>query len=195
MKKIFSDAIDELKKGNLVVYPTDTLYALGANIFDEKAIKKVFSVKNRPLDLPLPVAVADINQMKDICHFDKRAKSLVDFFLPGVLTLVVEKKNCVSDIVTSGSSKVAVRIPDNSKALELIESFGPLTVTSANIHGQETPGLIKDVLMQFKQSDISACINDGFLRYRPSTIVDITEDKPLLLRKGAISLDDIMDVI
>lgn len=190
-----SKAIDFLKKGALVVYPTDTLYGLGADVFNIDSVRKVFLVKNRPFSVPLPVAVSDIDMLNQIAFADKRAKRLVDVFLPGPLTLILKKKSCVSDLVTSGSSKVAVRIPDNDFALKMIKGFGPVTVTSANIHGEKTPGIINDVEMQFKQGDIGFYVNSGRLEGKPSTIVDVTSEKIEIIREGVISKDMILDVI
>jgi len=194
-KSDLSKAVQELQKGLLVVYPTDTLYALGADVFNEYAVKQVFTVKKRPFSVPLPVAVSDYEMLNDIAFVDKRTKSLADFFLPGPLTLILKKKNCVSDIVTSGSDNVAVRIPGNEIALELLSDFGPLTVTSANVHSEKTPGIIKDVKMQFKQGDIAVYLDYGQLESKPSTIVDVTSKNIKIVREGIISKDMILDVI
>ena len=104
-----SKAITALLNGRLIVYPTDTLYGLGADIFNEEAIKKVFEIKKRPLDAPLPVAVSDSEMCKKISKLDKRSEKLIDIFLPGKVTLVLEKKDIVPDIVTGGLKKVAIR--------------------------------------------------------------------------------------
>ena len=188
-------AIQGLRDGSIVVYPTDTLYALGADIFNEKAVKQVFEIKKRPMSVPLPVAVLDLDAMNEIALVNDKAKCLVDFFLPGPLTLILNKKSCVSDLITSGSDKVAVRIPDNYVALKLLSDFGPITVTSANAHGNKTPGIIKDIRMQFKQADVTVYMDYGRLQGQPSTIVDVTSGKVKIIREGAITKDQILDVI
>jgi len=190
-----SKSIQSLRDGSVVVYPTETLYALGADIFNEKAVKHVFEIKKRPLSIPLPVAVSDFNMLDKIASVDDRARCLADFFLPGPLTLVLTKKNSVPGLVTSGSAKVAVRIPNNNVALELLSEFGPLTVTSANVHGNKTPGIIKDVRMQFKQDDVAVYLDYGRLNGQPSTIVDVTSEKVKIIREGLITKDKILDVI
>ena len=190
-----SKSIQSLRDGSVVVYPTETLYALGADIFNEKAVKHVFEIKKRPLSIPLPVAVSDFNMLDKIASVDDRARCLADFFLPGPLTLVLTKKNSVPGLVTSGSAKVAVRIPNNNVALELLSEFGPLTVTSANVHGNKTPGIIKDVRMQFKQGDVAVYLDYGRLNGQPSTIVDVTSEKVKIIREGLITKDKILDVI
>jgi L-threonylcarbamoyladenylate synthase len=194
-KDDLSKAVQVLRKGSLIVYPTDTLYALGADVFNDNAVKQVFNVKKRPFSIPLPVAVSDFDMLKDIVFADDRVKSLVDFFLPGPLTLILKKKDCVSNLVTSDSDKVAVRIPGNEVALKLLSDFGPLTVTSANVHGEKTPGIIKDVKMQFKQGDIAVYLDYGQLEGKASTIVDVTSKNIKIIREGVISKDMILDVI
>ncbi len=185
-------AVEALKKGGLVVYPTDTLYALGADIFNEDAVKKVFKVKRRPFDVPLPVAVSTIVDMEKIAFVDNKVKRLAKRFLPGQLTLVMNKKDVVPDVVTSGLDKIAVRMPDNKFALELLSVFGPLTVTSANIHDMETPNNVKDIQTQLKGVDVY--LDHGSLDGLPSTIVDMTDKEPIILREGKIKKKDITDV-
>jgi len=190
-----SRAVDALKKGELVVYPTDNLYALGADVFNESAVKKVFTVKNRPFDMPLSVAVSGVEAINRIAFVDDRVKILVDGFLPGCLSLVLKKRDVLPGVVTGGLDKVAVRIPDNVFALSLLDVFGPLTVTSANVHGEKTMDSVKDVEKQLKSELVSLYVDSGVLSSRPSTIVDITLEEPVILRKGEISLQEILKVL
>jgi len=190
-----SKAIAALKDGNIVVYPTDTLYALGADIFNEKAVRKVFEIKKRPLDDSLSVAVSSFDDVERIAFVNDDARCLAECFLPGPLTLVLNKKNSISDVVTGGLDKVAVRIPANDVALDLLSRFGPLTATSANVHGMETHHRISDIKMQFKVDDIVVYIDYGGLEGLPSTIVDMTAEKPRILREGIITEREILDVI
>ncbi len=193
-KNDVSNAIKALKSGNLIVYPTDTLYALGADIFCDDAVKKVFQVKNRPFLNPLPVAVADFNEMTKIAYINDNVKRVVEHFLPGPLTIILRIKDSVSRSITGGLDKIAVRIPNNDIALDLLSAFGPLTVTSANIHREKTPYVIKEILMQFN-TEISVYLDDGKLSAEPSTIVDLTLEKPAIIRKGFITNKQILDVI
>ena len=190
-----SKAVKALSEGKLIVYPTDTLYGLGADIFNEDAIKKLYKIKKRKLSEPLSVAVANIDEIEKIALVNENARILAKNFLPGRLTLVLEKRPIVPDIVTSGLDNVAVRIPNNDIALEIISNFGPITATSANIHGKETPRIIKDIVMQFKKSDVSVFIEDGALEEKASTIVDVTSSPPLILREGDITKKQILDAI
>ena len=165
-----SKAIDALKRGEIVVYPTDTLYGLGADIFKKDAVRKVFQIKKRPFDSPLSVAIGNISELEKIAILNSTSKNLAEIFLPGKLTLILNKKKSISDLVTAGLEKVAVRIPDNSIALKLLSEFGPLTATSANIHGKKTPVIIKDIIMQFKRGEISSYLDFGKVEGEPSTI-------------------------
>ncbi len=195
MKKNFLlKSIKALENGEVIVYPTDTLYALGADIYNSEAIKKIFKIKKRPYSNPLPVAVANINEIDKISHTNELVKRIAKRFLPGPLTLILKKKNSVPSIVTGGLDNIAVRIPKNDIALELLSKFGPLSVTSANIHGKKTSYVINDLRIQFSDN-ISEYIDNGRLDEKPSTIVDLTSHKPIIVRKGPIKQDDILDAI
>lgn len=189
-----SDAIKALNNGEAVVYPTDTLYALGADIYNEGAVKKIFEIKRRPYSCPFPVAVANFDEIDKISYTNGLVKRVVKRFLPGPLTLILKKKDSVSSIVTGSLDKIAVRIPKNDVALDLLSRFGPLTATSANIHGKKTSYVIKDLKMQFSR-EISVYLDDGRLDAKPSTIVDLTSKKPIIVRKGPINKDEIMEAI
>ena len=196
MKKLdLSKAIKALRNGQIIVYPTDTLYGLGADIFNDDAVKKIFKIKKRKKNNPLSVAVANIKELENIAVVDDKTRCLIRTFLPGKLTIVLKRKSNVSDIVTGSSDKVAIRIPNNEIALDLLSKFGPLTATSANIHGKKPPVNINDISIQFKASDIAVYIDNGKLDGKPSTIVDMTEKPFKIIRKGTISEKAIMDAI
>jgi L-threonylcarbamoyladenylate synthase len=194
-QKILFKAISALKSGGVIVYPTDTLYGLGADIYNDKAVKKVFNIKNRPFDMPLSVAVSCIEDLEKIAFVDINAKKIIEKLFPGKLTLILKKKKTVSNLVTGGLENIAIRIPDNPIALGILSDFGPLTCTSANIHGKDTPTVINDICMQFKGADIDFYIDHGKLEGEPSTIVDLTVKKPIITREGAVNVDDFLDAI
>jgi L-threonylcarbamoyladenylate synthase len=196
MSKIdLSRAIAALKCGELVVYPTDTLYALGADVYNEDAVRRIFEIKHRPFDIPLSIAVASFDSIESIAFVNDIARRLAEQFLPGSLTLVLNKKSTISSTVTGGLDKVAVRIPDNEIALELLFKFGPLTATSANVHDMETPQDVKGIKKQFKDGDVAVYLDCGKLNASPSTIVDITTKTPKIIREGIITKKDILDAI
>lgn len=190
-----SAAIGAIQHGDIVVYPTDTLYALGADIFNETAVKQVFAIKKRPLNVPLPVAVSSVDEIRQIAIVDERIERMAARFLPGQLTLLLKKKSNVPNIVTSNSDKIAVRIPDQNVALDLLSRVGPLTVTSANIHGMETPAIIKDIKMQFTVDAVASYLDAGQLEGLPSTIVDMTGKEPSIVREGSITKEEIVNSI
>lgn len=190
-----SKAIEALQNGDIVVYPTDTLYAFGVDIYNKDAVKKVFKVKKRPLDNPLPIAVSNLVDIEKIAFVSDIARDLAEYFLPGPLTMILNKKSVVLDVVTGGLDNVAVRIPDNDVALELLSRYGPITVTSANVHGKEVPDIISDIKMQFNSDDVAVYLDYGKLNGLPSTIVDMTAGKPRIVRDGAITKEEILDVI
>lgn len=189
-----SNAIKALENGDVIVYPTDTLYALGADIYNEDTLKKVFKIKKRPFTRPLPVAVSDFDGIDKIAYTNDQVRRIANRFLPGPLALVLKKKDSVPNIVTSDLDKIAIRIPKNDIALDLLSEFGPLTATSANIHSEKTPYVIKDIMMQFS-TEISVYLDYNRLDGEPSTIVDLTSKKPIFVRKGPITEKEILDAI
>tara|TARA_B100001964_G_scaffold245838_1_gene337483 strand:+ start:6005 stop:6616 length:612 start_codon:yes stop_codon:yes gene_type:complete len=178
-------ASDILKLGGMIIYPTDTLYALGGDALSEELIQKVFTAKNRPLSKPLPIAVSDIRMMEKFAKINNDVKKIADKFLPGAVTLILKKKKKLPESLTSGLNKVAVRIPGNKAAIELIRISGrPLITTSANFTGNPPPISIEEVPLELG-ADLA--LDHGVLGERvPSTIVDVT-GKPRIVREGKIS--------
>jgi L-threonylcarbamoyladenylate synthase len=193
-KSDLSKCIKALRNGDVIVYPTDTLYALGADIFNNDAVKKIFKLKKRPSNNPLPIAISNVNEIEKIAILNNKAKRIAEQFLPGSLTLVLNKKSSNLKTVTADLNKIAVRIPDNDVALDLLSQSGPLTVTSANIHGKKTPYVINEIKMQFNK-DVAVYLDYGRLDGEASTIVDLTSEKPIILRKGFITEKEILDAI
>jgi L-threonylcarbamoyladenylate synthase len=193
-KNDFSTALKVLKNGELIIYPTDTLYALGADIYNETAVRKVFDIKQRPYSVPIPVAVSSIQAMETIAHLNDTAYEICEKFLPGTLTIILKKKPSVPKIVTSGLDTIAVRIPNHIIALDLLSQYGPLTVTSANLHHEKTLGNITDILTQLG-TYIPICLNAGRRDSVPSTIVDLSTNIPRIARKGLVTEKELLDVI
>jgi L-threonylcarbamoyladenylate synthase len=190
----FSAALTALRKGEPIIYPTDTLYALGADIYNKTAVKKVFDIKQRPYSIPLPVAVHSLEAIETLAFMNETAKMIGEKFLPGNLTIILKKKPRVPDVVTSGGNTIAVRIPKDPVALGLLALFGPLTVTSANIHQKTTHATVKDILQQL-EIPIQVCLDDGRREGTPSTMVNLSTKKPKILREGSITQKELLDVI
>lgn len=194
-KNDISKITDALKQGFLIIYPTETLYGIGADIYDQEAVKNVFRVKKRSYSKPLSVAVYGKKDIEKLSYFDESTEKLIDTFLPGPLTLVLNKKKVCPNLITGGLDKVGIRVPDNILTLKILKRFGPLTCTSANIHGMKTPSKIKDIKKTLNSKKIKFYIDEGSLPGKASTVVDITSKKVKILREGVISKKDILDVI
>ncbi len=188
-------AAEDIAAGKLIVYPTETVYGIGADIYNEAAVKNLYVVKNRPFDMPLSVAVADMQMLEKVAVLNENAKKLAKAFLPGPLTLIVQKQPSVPDIVTSSSQKVGIRIPDNRFALELIKRTGPIITTSANLHSHPDAVNVDSAI-----EDLGAAVDTyidagGCSLGKPSTIVWLMDDQVEIIRQGAISEKQIMEVL
>jgi L-threonylcarbamoyladenylate synthase len=191
----FTDAKKVIDQGDLLVYPTETLYALGANPFSEDAIKKLFEVKKRPLTMPISVAVSDLEMMVDIADVSELAEKIARHFLPGPLTLLMRKRAKLPSILTSGSDIIAIRIPKHEVALKIIKTTGPITATSANLHGQPEPKNL-DVAVNQLGEKVTLYFDCGECKYQnPSTIVDVSTPSVKIIRKGVIPDDKILSII
>ena len=178
-----------IKNGGLVAFPTETVYGLGANALDMNAAKKIYEAKGRPSDNPLIAHIADKELVYVLAkNISKKAERLMDKFWPGPMTLVFEKQDIVPMGVTGGLSTVAVRMPDNEVALELIRAAGvPIAAPSANLSGRPSPTLASHV---FEDMDgrIDMIIDGGQVNIGiESTIVDMTSEPPMILRPGYIT--------
>lgn len=194
LKRDFSEAIREvvavLKLGGVIVYPTDTLYALGANALDSFAVEQIFKVKNRAREKPLPLAIRNIKWAKELAHIYKKEEKVLNSIWPGAITVVLPKRDIVPNIVTAGQPSVALRVPNHVFVDKLLGRFGyPLTSTSANISGEEGIGKISEVIETFKDNYYKPdlIVDAGDLpQSEPSTILDLASDKPKILRVGPV---------
>jgi L-threonylcarbamoyladenylate synthase len=184
-------AIDALKEGKLVVYPTETLYGLGAVALDEKAVRKVFEVKHRPFDKPISIAVDGLEMMEQVAKINELALKLYKVFLPGPLTLILKSKQELPELLIK-NKKVGIRVPSHPIALKLIKEIGaPLTSTSANLHGGESPTTLKVAKKQLGKV-VAFYIEGGKLKGIPSTVVDLSSVPPKILRESIISKKEIL---
>ena len=188
-------AFAALDSGGVVVFPTDTLYGLGADVFSLPALQRIFAIKGRPAELALPVLVAGLDQVESVAlPMSNQAQELAERFWPGPLTLVMRRSPELPDLVTGGADTVAVRMPAHRIPLALARRLGrPITGTSANLSGQ--PDLLD---LDSIENQLGNLV-DYIIRSGPppegtgSTVVDITRNEPRLLREGAISLQEIME--
>lgn len=184
-----------IKSGGLAVYPTDTLYGLAADPFNDSAVKKVFLSKNRPFDMPLSIAVSDVRMMESVAVLNDSARKLISRFLPGPLTILLTKKPSISDLLTSGDSQIGIRIPDHPFALKFIKRVGPITSTSANLHSKPDPTTIEMAKKDLGGS-VDIYIDCGKTRLSaPSTIVDVSEGDVEFVRAGVITKEEIANAL
>ncbi|WP_434531315.1 L-threonylcarbamoyladenylate synthase [Haloarcula sp. NS06] len=139
------DAAVVVRDGELVVYPTETVYGLGADALDAAAVEQVFDAKGRERDKPVSMAVPDIESAREYTRLSDRELAFMRAFLPGPVTVVVERRDVVPDVLVAGRDHVGVRIPDHDLALELLAETGPLTATSANISGNPSARSVDDL--------------------------------------------------
>ncbi len=186
-----------IKNGGLVAIPTETVYGLGANGLDEQAVASIFAAKGRPQDNPLILHVAEPEQVEQFCHsIPEQAYALMQKFWPGPLTIVLHARDIVPRRTTGGLSTVAVRCPDNDVTRAIIRLSGvPIAAPSANLSGKPSTTTAQHVLHDH-DGRIDAVVDGGPCRVGvESTIVDLTEARPRLLRPGGITPQQLMDVL
>jgi len=170
MKISVEKAAKIIKKGGVVVYPTDTVYGLGANALDEKAVKKVFEMKKRDFSKPISIIVRDIEMAKQVASFGRDIEEKLKKLLPGPVTVILFKKKILPDILTAGSNKVGIRIPNCKFTQALMQRLDfPITTTSANISGEPIEG-------------------------KPSTVIDLTGKEPKILRVGPVTKNELKEI-
>ncbi len=194
-KKVISEAISILRNRGLVVYPTDTVYGLGANPLDAEAVRKVYWAKRR-VGKPLPILVSSIDAVKRIAYVDEAALRLMERFWPGPLTIVLRAKDVIPKEVTLGTGKVGVRMPNHKVALMLAEGLNGLIIgTSANISGKPSPKTIEEVIEQLGDR-VDLILDAGPARIGiPSAVVDLTGNRLRIIREGPISYSELLSVV
>lgn len=179
-------AAEIILRGGLVVYPTDTFYALGANALNKKAVEEIFRVKKRPLSKPIPIIIADKSWLKDIViEVPEVAIHLIKKYWPGPLTIVFRASNKLPSNLTGGTGKIGIRVCSHPLAQRLVSLVKvPITATSANISGEPPPNSIESVSL----NGIDIIDGGPVLGRVPSTIIDVTSTPPVILRQGAIKI-------
>lgn len=189
----FAHAVRLLRAGKVIAFPTDTVYGIGADGFNERAIEQLFVVKERERGKAIPYLLADAKDLAKVARAVPHAAHLLaQKFWPGGLTLVVPAGARVPKILIAGGDTIAVRVPNHPTTRALIDSLGaPLAATSANISGGENPANAQDVFAQLN-GRLPLILDGGATRGNvPSTVVDVTTDLPKVLRVGVISAEEI----
>ena len=186
-------AIRVLQANGTVVFPTDTLYALGCNALDAKALGQVFDIKRRVYTAAVPVLVQNTVWARELVHVDARAERIMDDFWPGKVTVIAKRKDIVPAMATGGGATLGLRAPDHPFAQALLKAFGyPLCGTSANLSGkeptQDPAGIIRMFEDAPRQPDL--IVDAGILEpSEPSTVVDVSGVHPRVVRQGAVRAD------
>lgn len=196
MEKLVERAVKILKNGGIVAFPTDTVYGLGANAFNEDAVLKVYIAKARPREFALTLLLADISQIKLVAeNVPKMAWKLAERFMPGALTIVLEKSLAVSNMITGDGNTVAVRVPNHPVPVAIVKGLGaPITGTSANRSGCPSPVTAEDVYKQLRNK-VDMIIDGGKCPLGvSSTVLDVTVNPPKIIRYGTITREQIISV-
>ena len=190
----------EIKKGSLIIYPTDTVYGLGAIVTNEQSINNIYLAKSRSFTSPLIALLSSVDKVEEVATISdenrKILEKLAHAFWPGALTVILKRKQHIPSIMVSGGDTIGVRIPNLDLAIKIIDlAGGILATTSANISGEATPKSYNELSEAIK-SRVDILVDGGECKLgEASTIIDLTSDVPKILRKGAISTDEITKII
>ena len=171
-----------LRGGELVVYPTETVYGLGADALDAAAVEQVFTTKGRDRTEPISMAVPDAASAWEYTRPTERERAFAEAFLPGPVTLVVERTEAVPDVLTAGRDRVGIRVPDHEVALSLLERTAPVTATSANVSGRPSARRVADLDTEVREA-AAVVLDGGETPGGGSTVVDVAHDE--IHRRGA----------
>jgi len=194
-------SLEEIKEGILegksIIYPTDTVYGLAVSIEREEYLKKIYFIKERDFNMPLIALVDNFDKIEKIAKVTLFNKNIIERltkkFWPGALTIVLEKKDNISDIMSAGKNTIGIRMPNHKLALDIIQSIGGiLPTTSANISGEPSPSSYEELSEKIKNK-VDIIVNGGAAPIAiPSTIIEISRENNIkILRKGSISMEDI----
>ena len=183
------DAAARLRSGDLVAFPTETFYGLGAAALDPDAIKRIFALKGRPESKPLLALVDSVAMAETIAHVSPAAKAMMASHWPGALTIVLRARPAVPLALTAGTGTVGLRASSHPVAFGLVRAFGgPVTAPSANASGGEPPVSAADVLGYFPEGIVLVLDGGPTAGGEPSTVLDMTVEPPRVLRQGLVRL-------
>ncbi|WP_246282738.1 L-threonylcarbamoyladenylate synthase [Natronomonas halophila] len=177
-----TDAVAAIRRGDLVVYPTETVYGLAADALDPEAIERVFEAKGRARDKPISMALPDAEVARDFAEVSDREASFCARFLPGPVTVLLERTDRVPDVLVAGEDRVGIRVPDHDLSRELARRTGPITSTSANKSGQPSARRVEDIAPEVRER-AAVVLDTGETPGTESTVVNIAEND--IVRRGA----------
>lgn len=197
--EVIQEAAQVLQRGGSIVYPTDTVYGLGVNPFDDFAVRRLFCVKKRPPDKPVALIVKSIAMAKKLAYIDARKEKVLRSVWPGAVSVVLYKRRIISREISSGTDTVSLRIPDNEFCIALIRAFnGPITSTSANISGENHTNDVTVIAKRFAKEIYrpDLIIDAGILlTKKPSTVLDLSNGKPKITRIGPVSPKELTRIL
>ena len=195
IKAAASNAAAVLQESGVILFPTDTLYGLGADAFSNEAVDKVYAIKGRDEKKPIHAIVADLEMAAEYGVIDDVVRRLSERLPKGKITFIIKKRPGLSGGIASGIETFGFRIPDNEFCIAIAKAFGkPFTATSANVAGQKPERTLAAVLTQLggNAKTIDAAFDAGELPDRePSTVVDVSDGEVRILRKGPVSIEEI----
>jgi L-threonylcarbamoyladenylate synthase len=197
--KVILEAVAVLKRGGVIVYPTDTVYGLGANACDWYAAEQVFKIKKRPFSKPLPIIARNMKWVAELAFVPPKLEGVLSEIWPSPTTVILPKKEVIPPIVTGKRKNVGIRIPDCALTDKLLGRFGyPLTATSANISGEEATGDIRIIAEMFHNEiwKPDLILDAGVLpKSEPSTVLDLTTIRPKVVRVGPTRPEQLMKLL
>lgn len=184
--RLIDQAADALKRGAVICYPTDTVYGIGCDIFNQKAVKRVYQLKGRRKDKPFSFMCADLKDVSRYCHISNMAYRLMKKHLPGSYTFILPTMKIVPKIMTSRQKTVGIRVPDNAICQALIAALGnPVLTTSATLEGDDLPVPAEAFLLEERFChQVDLYLDGGPVYPEPSTVIDLTGDRPEVIREG-----------
>lgn len=195
---VLKEAAETLKNGGIIIYPTDTLYGLGANALDKSAILRIFKIKKQSSTKPISVIAKDISMARRISCIDKRVENILRKVWPGPITIILRKKDIVPYVLTAESETIGIRIPHSIFINDLMKLVDfPITATSANISGKNDLLNPKEIIEIFGKESSSAdmFVDSGKIKNpEPSTIIDLTTNTPKIVRIGVVGRDKMMEL-
>lgn len=189
-EKELKQCVETLKQGGIIVFPTETVYGIGANAYDEHAVRKIYEIKQRPNEKPLSIMVSNIKEIEKYAIISNEIeRKIIEKYMPGPITIVLKKKPGVFDYISSGKETIGIRIPDNEIILKILnQSKFPIVAPSANISGKPSGIVLEEILKDFN-GKVDICINGGQAKLsEPSTIVEVKNNRPVILRQGRIKI-------
>ena len=185
-----NNCIEILRDGGIVIFPTETVYGIGANAYCEESVEKIYEIKQRPEEKPLSILVSNIKEISRYAIINNSVEEkIIKNFMPGPITIVLKKRPGVFDYISSGKDTIGIRIPNNEIILKILkESKIPIVAPSANLSGKPS-GIIPSEILKDFDGKVDICIDGGKAKLsEPSTIVEVIDNKPVILRQGRIKI-------